>query len=232
MAQIRVFQSENGPFPSRSSWGNSTRHPEAPAGPTAPRQQWLRSHREGALLGTGRARRARCHSTCRATCTFLSMCPSSNPTLPANTALGNEFRSQILLPASRAGHTRCLSLADVHFAAQTSEKKTRNSCFKTLLELLELKKIVLCVIPSPNLPLFIPLPLSRLPLALLTRPRPPRHVQLSEPLSARLQLVLLCSPGREDIGSTSNMFTTCLFLWNSGLFLPQNISQLWVGRAH
>lgn len=93
------------------------RYPEAlalPAGPAAPWKQQLRLHREGALLGTGRA-----------TCTFHSMCPSSNPTLPANTALGNEFRSQILLPASRVGCTRCLSHADVQFAAQTREKKKK-----------------------------------------------------------------------------------------------------------
>lgn len=74
----------------------SPKHPEAlalPAGPSAPREQWLRSRRGGALLATGRARRARCHSTCRGSCTFHSMCPSGNPTLPANTALGNEFRN-------------------------------------------------------------------------------------------------------------------------------------------
>lgn len=45
MPHLRVFQGENGPFPSRSSWENSMgspRHPEAvalPAGPTAPQKQ-------------------------------------------------------------------------------------------------------------------------------------------------------------------------------------------------
>lgn len=60
----------------------------------------------------------------------------------------------------------------------------KSSCFKTLMELLEVKKNF--VLFSPNLPLS----LLFLPQAASGAPQPaqaPRHVQLSEPLSAGLQ---------------------------------------------
>lgn len=159
---------------------HSPRHPEALAGLTAPWKQWLRSHREGALLGTGRARRALCHSTCRGICTFHSMCPSGNPLLQQaqhlEMNLGAKSSSLLPVPAVHAAFPmQMFSLLPKHV------KKNSNSCFKTLLELLEVKKINLCS--------FLPTCLFHcssspgLPLALLSRLRPQACAALRAPLS-------------------------------------------------